>query len=159
MEVIVEHLKENATLYVIGLVVLAPAIFFTRKWSIPVILYTVEMALYGAIMHVVVWCMVVCGKWFKENTSMRALREDGTSAATEDWGTPLVEFWETEGYRPPLIMWVEVGLLVAIVFLVWKYRPPKLKRKPGRASAQKSQPGSMVKKPAKYPPQRGGRRR
>jgi len=161
MEIVLEHLKENVTLYVFGAVVLAPAIYFTRKWSLPTILYSIEIVLYCTIMHVVVWLLVVCGKWFKESTSMKALRADRVPADSPDWATPLVEFWVKELYSPEWIAWVEVGLLFLIFVLVWRYRPPKVKRKPRRASASKpgSKPGSMMKNPRKYPTQGGGGRR
>ena len=151
MEIVLEHLKENVTMYVFAAVVLLPAIYFTKKWSLPLILYSIEIVLYCTIMHVVMWVLVTCALWFKKSTAMKALEEDGTPVAQPDWATPLVEFWVKEAYSPQAIIWVEVGLLFVIFFLVWRFRPPKVKRKSRRKGTSKQ--GSMIKNPRKYPTQ------
>ena len=132
MDVLLAHVQENAVLYGVGVAFALPLVYLTRKYSVPAILYTVEYTIYACIMHLVVWMLVGATRWFKESSSMRALREDGKPIDTPEWGTPLLNFWDTDAYDPVVIWKVEVACLVVILLLMWRYRPMKIQRKPQR---------------------------
>ncbi len=130
MELVLEHLKEHAVLYGLGAACILPLIFVTKRWSVPFILYTVEIAVYFTMMHVLIWTLVRLAVWFKDKSSMRALREDGVTEGTPDW-----------------LMWFELVLAAIIVGLVMRYRPMKTQRK------KRPRPGqgrTMMKNPRKY---------
>jgi hypothetical protein len=166
MEQVWTHLQENAVGYGIGGVCLIPVIFVTRKYSVPFILYILEFTIYACALHVATWCLVTVTRWFKEQSSMRALREDGRPEDAPDWGTPLLEFWNREEYRPEWIWKVEVALLVVILILMWRYRPMKIQRKAkratqefGKSNARSNQTGAASRGKSGGRPGAGGMRR
>lgn len=136
MEDLIAHFKEFAAGYTIGAVCLAPLIYVTRKYSVPLILYIVELAIYACSIHVVTWCLVVLTRWFREQSSMRALAPDGRPLDAPDWSTPLLEFWKTEAYNPSWIWIVELVCLGIALVLMWRYRPMRIQRKPQRATQE-----------------------
>jgi len=149
MEELIAHFQENAMGYGIGGVCLVPIIFVTRKYSVPLILYIVEFAIYASVLHVTAGLLVRVTAWFKESSSMRALAEDGRPQDAPDWTTPLIEFWKTEEYKPEWVWKIEVALLAVILVLMWRYRPMKIQRKPqrqtqefGKSNARSSQTGA-----------------
>ena len=151
MDQVLEHLRANMTGYIILGVCLVPLLFLTRKYSIPLLMYAVEITIYFVIMHVVVWLFVGVTRWFKESSSMRALREDGVPEGAPDWSTPLVEFWDKAQYNPEWVAWVEIVLAIIVVALVIKLRPLKIQRKTTRdwrASGNKTK----AYDPRKYAP-------
>ena len=129
MEAVVEHLREYAFLYAIGVIGVLPLLFLARKWSVPFILYTVELTIYLGLMHVGMYVLVGVTRWFKESSSMRALQEDGRPVGVPEWGTPLLEFWDKAQYDPEWIIWAEVVFGVITLLLMWRYRPMKVQRK------------------------------
>ena len=130
MDVVVEHLKGYAFLYVLAAIGLIPLFFVTRKWTVPFILYTIEVLIYLALMHLAVYVFVGVTRWFRESSSMKALRpEDGRPVDTPEWGTPLLQFWDKALYDPQWIIWVEVVFAFILVFLVLRYRPMKVQGK------------------------------
>ena len=136
MEELLAHFQSNAIGYGIGGVCLVPIIFVTRKYSVPFILYIVEFCIYATAMHIAMWCLVGLTRWFKEQSSMQALREDGRPADAPEWGTPLLEFWKREDYDPNWVWIVELVLLGIIVALMWRLRPMKIQRKPKRQTQE-----------------------
>ena len=152
MEQVLAHLQENATGYGIGAVCLLPVIFVTRKYSVPLILYIVEFAIYATALHVVVWCVVGLARWFKEQSSMKALRPDGKPADAPDWGTPLLEFWDKTQYKPHWLWIAEVVCLVIILALMWRYRPMKIQRKAKRATQEFGKSTARSGQTGKVPP-------
>lgn len=129
MELVLEHLKANYGLYIVGTMVLLPTIYVTRRWTVPIILFLVELSIYFALMHGVMNLLVAITRWFKENSSMRALREDGKPLDTPEWGTPLLNFWDKTAYDPQWLVYLELSLAAIILFLVWRYRPIKFQRR------------------------------
>ena len=129
MEAVLEHLKEYVVGYTIAGVCLIPLLFFTRKWSLPLILFTVETVIYLCIVHIVMHYVVAMAAWFKEQSSMKALQEDGKPSDAPTWGTPLTEFWDKVQYDPEFLIWVELGLAIVIVCMVIRYRPLKVQKK------------------------------
>lgn len=120
---VADHIQDHQKAYILGVVLAVPAIFFTRKWSIPLFLYAVEICIYFALMHVFVHGLVALTGWFKENSSMRALRKDGRPLDAVDWTTPLVRFWNNEAYDPQWVAYMELAFVAIIVLLVFKFRP------------------------------------
>jgi hypothetical protein len=118
-----EHVQTYLKFYALGIVVAVPFLYFTRKWTLPLILYAVEMCIYFSIMHVIIHAFVGITAWFRTNSSIRALRKDGMPIDAVYWTTPLVRFWDKTVYDPQWLLYVEYGFMVAIVFLVLKYRP------------------------------------
>ena len=118
MEIVFAHLKENAVLYGAGVICALPLIYVTRKYSVPAILYLVEFAVYSSVMHVAVNVLVRVTRWFKESSSMRALRDDGKPLDTPEWATPLLEFWKRELYDPYWIWKAEIVALVIILIIM-----------------------------------------
>ena len=122
LQPIIEHFQTNAMIYILAAVVLIPTIFFTRKYSLPIIQYTLEIIIYSAGMHLVVGAVVRLFAWFKDQSSMkRAFDIQGETAP--DWTTPLVQFWNTEGYSPEWVLYVEIVFAILIIIGVWRYRP------------------------------------
>lgn len=118
-----DHVQDNMKAYIIGCVLAVPFIYFTRKWTIPLLLYTIEICVYLVIMHAIVWFVVNATAWFKNSSSMRALRPDGVPLDAVYWTTPLVKFWQKEHYDPQWTIFVEGTFVVLIVAIVLKYRP------------------------------------
>jgi len=149
------HFEDNWKIYAIVLAFMIPIIIVTRKWSLPVIFYTIETTIYLVLMHIIVHVFVIVVVWFKVNTSMRALREDGTPAEVPDWATPLYDFWNLEAYIPKWIAYVEIAFVIAIILLVIWFRPPvlgpvKSKRAKRRSKEQSAVREEMEKKKARY---------
>jgi hypothetical protein len=126
MDAVMEHLQMWYPAYIVGGILLLPVIFFTRHYSLPAILFAIEMVIYMFIAHVVIWCIVNVATWFKNNSSMKALDKEGVPEGAVDWTTPLLEFWKIEEYNPGWIVYMEGVFAVLIVIAVLRYRPLKV---------------------------------
>jgi len=144
MDQVLAHFKEYYMMYAIIGVGLLPVIYLTRKWTVPVILYLVELAIYYALMHGAMHVIVGVTRWFKENSSMRALREDGKPLDTPEWSTPFLEFWNKQAYDPQWLVYVEIALAVIILLLVWKFRPIQFQRKKTKRTFATEKGGSKA---------------
>ncbi|MCX8064746.1 MAG: hypothetical protein N3G21_06190 [Candidatus Hydrogenedentes bacterium] len=136
---IYEHIERNSVAYGVGVVLLIPFLYLTRKWSLPFLFYAIESLIYITFMHIFMFGFVKLVVWFYVNTQMRALRPDGTPAYVPDWQTPLVDFWNRNGYIPEWLFYLEIVFALVIILLVWRYRPPKLgpvKRRRRRVSEE-----------------------
>jgi uncharacterized protein (DUF2062 family) len=133
MDPIIAHFQEQATYYIVGLVIAIPIIIVFRKWALPALLFTVETIIYLVGMHVIMAGVVRGGAWFKGETSMQAVRD---RVAAPDWTTPIFEFWRKDLYQPEVIAYVELGLAVAIILAVLRYRPLRFKRRKRRKAEQ-----------------------
>ena len=129
MDAILTHFQENARTYIILAVCALPLIIVTRKYSVPLIMYIVEYSIYLLGMHTIVYVVVNVAKWFKANSSMKALRPDGTPAEVETWNVPYFEFWQTELYDPKGLWMFEAVVAVLILGAMWRYRPMKVQTK------------------------------
>lgn len=128
-----DHIVENAMYYGGGAVFVFPIIFFTRKYSVPMIQYVLETAIYLVIMHTLVSMLTNFFAWLHNETSMEAVR---SRRAGVFWDTPWVYFWDTEAYNPGWIVYMECAFAVIIILLVIRYRPMKIQkaRKPTEAA-------------------------
>lgn len=129
MELVLDHLRANAQAYIIIGVCALPIIFVTRKYTVPIILYIVEYIIYLFCAHSMLYAVLNLAKWFKTNSSMKALRPDGTPADAPTWAMPYFEFWKTELYEPGWIWKFEIFLAIAIFGAMWRYRPMKVQAK------------------------------
>jgi hypothetical protein len=126
MDALITHFQTWAIAYACGAVVLLPVLFFTRRYSVPAILFAIETLIYFAVAHTVMWCIVTMATWFKNNSTMRALEKDGTMRDVADWSIPYLQFWEKELYNPQWVMYLEGVFAVLIILAVFRYRPLKV---------------------------------
>lgn len=126
---VVEHIQHYMAYYVVGTPAMAVAVFFTRRYSLPLILYVVEFTAYVSLLHSAVHIFVRLATWFRNNSSMKAVSPDGLPADAVHWTTPWPRFWEMEQYAPSWIVWIEVLLVVIILGVMIRYRPMKIQRK------------------------------
>ncbi len=125
-EQIIDHLSEYMVFYLIGVPLAIAAIYFTRPYSVSLIMYSLEIAIYLASMHTILHFCVQFFTWFSHETQFQAIGDRGTGG---DWETPWLRFWEWEVYHPQWLIYLEVALIVIILFLVRRYRPMTVQRK------------------------------
>jgi hypothetical protein len=121
-EPIMPHLKEYAVLYIVGIPVLIGLIAVTRRYSIPLLIFLLEIIVCGVVMHTLVHVITIIFAWFKNSSSMKMVK---TPEDVVNWTTPLLRFWQAELYNPTWIIWFEVILLVLILLLIYRFRPLK----------------------------------
>ena len=126
---ILAHLRENAQAYTVLTICILPLLFVTRKYSVPFIMYIVEYILYMTVVHTVIYSVLVAARWFKENSSMRALRADGVPVDAPNWTMPYLQFWDVERYIPQWIWKVEIVIAILVIAAMWRYRPMKIQSK------------------------------
>ena len=129
METFLTHFQTHTKEYIVIGVCMIPIIAVTRKYSVPAILYTIEYAIYLLMMHTVVYCVLNVARWFKTQSSMKALRADGTPADAPDWTIPYVEFWKTHEYKPEWVWKMEIVVAILIFAAMVRYRPMKVQSK------------------------------
>lgn len=134
MDALLEHLRAHVVAYVVLVICLIPLLYITRKFSVPVILYAAEVALYCAILHIILWAIVGGFAWFKESSSMQRAFETGQEKV--NWGIPLLQFWERDAYKPKWVHVLEIFLALGIVWAVWRFRPMQIQRGPRRKAAR-----------------------
>jgi len=159
MDLVLTHLKEFYLYYAFGAVIVLPLLYVTRKYSLPIIFYTLETCIYLGLMHCAFFIGVAVTRWFAENSSMKALQEDGKPIDAPDWAIPLVQFWNKEAYNPLWVLYVEIAAVCIIILLVWRYRPLRIKYKPKKR--QFANEGKSAYKPdyreLRNAPPRGGK--
>lgn len=124
MDAVIEHLQTNYVAYIVLAICTLPLIYLTRKYSVPVILYTLEILVYCTIVHAVVHVVVLLTVWFKDQSSFRALDSKGVEEIS--WTTPLLEPWARELYDPAGLFIFEIIVFVLIFAAVIRYRPMKI---------------------------------
>ena len=130
--------------YIFGAIVLAPLLYFTRRWSMPIILYAIEYSIYLGLMHVALFVVVYLTSNFRDASSMD--RAFSRTTAKTGWGTPILEFWNLEAYNPKGLFWFEIILAVVIFLLMWRYRPMKTgttRRQKQKAAVKKAAAAKM----------------
>lgn len=126
MNAIVEHLQQHLYAYVALAVGLSIFVYATRRYSLPIIQYALEVAIYCGFMHIIVWCITNGAAAFKRASSFKALASDRENDAT--WTTPLLRFWEMDKYDPHWIARVEMVAVALIIILVYRLRPMKIQK-------------------------------
>lgn len=120
---LLDHVEAHAVYYIVGAVVLLPLLYFTKRYSIPLILYAVEISIYLTVIHVVVHYIVAFLRWFKEQSEADPIK---AGLVTYDWGTPMSKFWVREEYHPEFLFYMEVVFAVLILAAVLRFRPMKV---------------------------------
>ena len=140
-EPLIEHVQEHMGAYIGGGVAALVVIALFRRIAVPVLGKLVELAIYFSIMHVAVGTFVRVVNWFKGATTMQGSRVRSDLDSAPGWETPWVAFWDSEAYTPSWLVYVEIGFCVAIVAIVWRFRPlfikPKVDEKPKEVSETK----------------------
>ncbi len=148
MDALVQHLQQHMLVYLAGLACLVPIVYITRRWAVPLLLYVAEFVIYVVFMHLFIHGAVAFGSWYRQESTFRVLA-DGTRTVEADWGTPLVEAWTRELYRPEWLFYVEAALVVAIIVCMYRYRPLRVQQpKPKSAS----RPAGRYSRPGAPPP-------
>jgi hypothetical protein len=145
-----EHFTTYYVYWIVGAVIALPFILLTRKYSVPFILYSIEITIYLCGMHLVINVIIRLVRWFAINSSMKALRDDGTSPDDPGWTAPLIEFWDHTAYNPGWIIWIELALAVIIIGLVIRYRPMKVQKKRKWTYKEKQKPPYPGARPGTY---------
>jgi hypothetical protein len=150
MDIVQEHLREHFKLYAgIILVLLPPAVYF-RRYSIPAFLYSIEFAIYCVMMHLGLGGVIRLASWFKAESAMKHVFE-GPASSDPRWKTPIVEFYDRTLYNPPWVFYFEIALTVAILVLMWKYRPLRVQKKMMRPLTKRTLARKVSAQAAKPP--------
>lgn len=145
MDAVLEHLQEHMAIYIVAAVVVLPLTYAFRQWTFPVIFHGLEGAFYFVCLHLVLGGMVRFFQYFKSETEMESAL--GTAGARAPFTTPMnLDLWQRELYEPEWLFYVEIGLILAIAYVVLRMRPVNYKRK-NRYTGKAGGPGSKIKKP------------
>ena len=126
MNAVIEHLQQHLIPYIVLSVGLIIFIYSTRRYSVPIIQYALEVTIYCAGMHLVVWAITSGAAAFKRASSFKVLAADREAEAR--WTTPILRFWELDKYDPQWVSTLEMVFVGIIVFLVWRLRPMKIQK-------------------------------
>lgn len=148
------HFEENWTIYAGVLAVLSPVLYFGRKWTVPVLLWTFESIVYAVLFHIFMHYLVAIVNWFKFESQMKMLVDDKVDAG---WQTPLVEFWRPELYNPGWIIYLEGVAALLMVALVLKMRPMKTQKIKPKPVKRPGQPGYIAQQQHQQRAGQGGR--
>lgn len=119
------NLSDPLVIGSLGAIVVLPIVLLTRKHSLPIIMYVVEYVAYCAIAHFLVGGVTRGFSWFKSQTTFEALDDTGMDDRL-GYTTPFsMDFWNRELYNPQWIFWLEVGIAVALLYVVIFMRPLK----------------------------------
>ncbi|HIJ72957.1 MAG TPA: hypothetical protein HPP83_02540 [Candidatus Hydrogenedentes bacterium] len=135
MAQVVQHFQEHYRIYIVVLVCGLPPIIIFRRYSVPLLTYSIESAVYVAILHGVIGFVVFLARRFKLASSMDLNKVD------PEWGTPMLRFWAFEQYNPRWIAGFELVLAAVIVFLVFRYRPMQTQKHKARKAPPKKKTG------------------
>lgn len=119
---ILPFLKENAVLLIVVALLLGVIFYFTRRYSVPALVFLLQIVVLSYVMHVFIFVLVKVSAWFKSTSSMRIIHDETDHVY---WTTPLLRFWEWEEYDPNWIIWLELVLFIVILVLVHRLRPLK----------------------------------
>jgi hypothetical protein len=145
LAIVQDHVTQNLKIYVGAFVVLLPFLVIFRRWSIPLVLYAVEWAIYAVIMHVVLHGFLGAASWFKEQSTMANALD--LQKRNPNWTTPLFDVWNREIYNPPWVIYLEIGFVVAILLLMYRirpFRPQKLKKQKKKMEETKARMGDSA---------------
>jgi hypothetical protein len=145
LDQLIAHFQENWQIYAGVFICALPIIYLTRRISVQIILWSAEVAIYGAILHIVVAGIVRMANWFKTESQM-AWREE--ERVDPGWSTPLIEFWRTELYSPGWVFYFEVVAVIFFFYMVSRLRPVR-PQKPKLAPPPK-RPGQRGYRPPQY---------
>lgn len=154
MDAVIVHLQQNWIAYTVFTVILLPVIFATRRYSLPLILWSIEVCIYLTALHLFLFGMVKAVVGFKYSTQMQ-WKED--EKVMETWSMPLTEFWRRDLYDPSWIFWLEIVFLIAVVAFILKYRPIRIQAPPPKRDAVRKGMGMTRSGGIKGPGARGSK--
>lgn len=128
MDVLAQHFTEWWRVYVVVAILVLPVVVIFRRYTVPAILYTVELAIYLCIVHVLLSGVVRLAGWFKDQSTMKRARGLTEQSFDPGWTTPVPRFWDLDAYNPHWLVYLEAVLALGIVFMMWKYRPMQVQR-------------------------------
>ena len=149
------HLTNQWPMYAVGAVFLIPLIYFTRKFSVPLILWIIEVCLYITALHLFIFGLLKATVWFKGSTQM-AWKEEEKVVTT--WTVPLDRFWDRQLYDPSWVFWFEMVVLVGMIAVILRYRPIKSQSPLPKQSATRKGVGVSRGPGGKGPGPKGGPR-
>lgn len=126
MEFVLEHLREHMAVYIASGVIILPLLYAFREYTGPVLFHGLETAIYLTVFHVGFHYLISVFSWFRDQTEMNALGETGAKAAMT---TPMQEFWLREAYSPSWLFWVEIAVVLLVLYIVVIIRPVRMKKK------------------------------
>ncbi|MCX5772147.1 MAG: hypothetical protein NTZ09_17990 [Candidatus Hydrogenedentes bacterium] len=150
MDAVQEHLREHYKLYIGIFLVLLPPVVFFRRYSIPAILYTIEFAVYCALMHSILGGVVRLASWFKAESAMKRAF-DAAADSNPHWITPFRYFYDRTQYHPAWLFYLEIVAVVAILVLMYKWRPLRAQKKSLRPLTRRTLARKMSAQAAKPP--------
>jgi hypothetical protein len=121
MDAIIAHFQEWYIAYIVGAIIALPIIYVTRRYSVGIIMFSIESFIYFMLVHFFIGTIVRVAAWFKANSSMAVVKD--RAGEYVDWVTPWIEFWDKEQYNPQWLIYLEAFIAAGIVYLVLKYRP------------------------------------
>lgn len=124
MDAVIAHLQDNAVPYAFALLVVVPVLLFFWRWVLPVVQWSIEIAVYMTGVHIATHFATALIAWFQRASSSEYL----ATGEGADWSTPLVHFWDMEAYNPVGIFYFEGVVLVLLTVLVLRMRPFKVQR-------------------------------
>ena len=150
MDAVQEHLREHYKLYVGIFLVLLPPVVFFRRYSIPAILYAIEFVVYCALMHLLLGGVARLASWFKAESAMKRAF-DRLADSNPHWTTPFQHFYDRTLYNPKWLFYVECAATVAILVLMYKWRPLRAQKKSQRPLTRRTLARKMSAQAAKPP--------
>lgn len=143
MGIVAAHLQQYWIIYAIAGACLLPVLYATRRYSMPVLQWGVELAFCWGMLHVIIHYFIQMVKWFKLNTMMY-----WHDKIDPGWQTPLKRFWDRAEYNPEWLFYLEVLAAVLMVAAMIRYRPMKVQRiRPRREETRKGEvPASVLAK-------------
>ncbi len=157
MDVVQEHLREHYKLYVGIVLVLLPPVVFFRRYTIPAILYTIEFVVYCVLMHCLLGGVIRLASWFKAESAMKRAF-DSVRDTNPQWKTPIVYFYDRSLYNPQWVFYLEIAAVIAILVLMYKYRPLRAQKKKARPLTAHTLARKVSAQAAKPPSTWSGRR-
>ncbi len=118
-----EHFQANWQGYVAVLACLAPLLFFSRKFTFPVLFYCLEIAAYILCLHAFLYGFLGVASWFKESSAMYVQEK-----INPHWTVPWAGFWKRDLYNPEWVFYLELAAALLIIIAMTRYRPLRRQR-------------------------------
>jgi len=144
METLLAHIQEHLLEYGAGTAFVLIAVFFTRKWTLPVIQWAIELCAYAAIFHVILHFIVAVAAWFNYESQMKMLKDERVATG---WQTPLFEFWNRELYKPSWVLWFEIAFAIGAFILMVRLRPMRTQKAGPKREALRKGVAPQVRPP------------
>ena len=124
MQTMLDHLSQNAIAYAVTLACIVPILYVSRRHTFPLIMQALEWTTYAIVVHFMVGGIVRFFAWFRDASSFKNAGVGTQEEAEGGFSTPLFDhFWDRSYYEPQWLFYVELSILLVVLFLAWKYRP------------------------------------